>query len=162
MAEDPNQPDAIRFKREDHDVTCCCEYLCCGNTKLIMGEEEAELIRNCFCGLCSQKKRGPYGELGTVDSNTVCCFYGFAAASLMTGPEGQSYQCTGCGCEKEKVDMLVAELKKRQEMRGDRAKVRLAETTLTSLKELHQKVDMIMNHLQLEVPASAQMDRSVS
>jgi len=151
MAEDPNQPDAIRFKHEEHDVTCCCEYLCCGNTKLILGEEEAELISNCCCGICNAKKRGPYGELGTVDSAALCCFYGFGAASLM--PEGQQMQCTGCGCEKAKVDGLVAELKKRQEMRGDRAKVRLAETTVTSLQELHEKVDMIMDHLEIARPS---------
>lgn len=159
MAEDPSAPDAIRFKREDHDVTCCCEYLCCGNTKLILGEEEAELIKNTCCGLCTAKKRGPYGELGTVDSNTICCFYGFGAASLMPGPEGENYQCTGCGCEQSKVDALVAELKKRQEMRGDRAKVRLAETTLSSLQELHQKVDTMMEFMNVPFPASATMER---
>ena len=53
--------------------------------------------------------------------------------------------------------MLVAELKKRQEMRGDRAKVRLAETTLTSLQELHRKLDIIMANMNL--PEQAQMER---
>lgn len=75
----------------------------------------------------SKETRTLYGELGTVDSNTICCFYGFGAASLMP-QEGQNMQCTGCGCEKENVDGIVAELKKRQQMRGDRAKMRMAET----------------------------------
>ena len=59
MAEDKGQPDASRFEREDHDVTCCCEYLCCGSTTLIMGEEEAELMKRGFCGMCTAKKCGP-------------------------------------------------------------------------------------------------------
>lgn len=160
MAEDPHQPDAIRFKAEEHDVTCCCEYLCCGNTRLIMGEEDAELKKATCFGLCVAKKRGPYGELGTVDSQTVCCFYGFGAASLM--PPESPVQCTGCGCEQEKVDALVAELKKRQGLRGDRAKVRLAETTVSSLKQLHQKVDMIMEHLNLQAPGTESMERENS
>lgn len=157
MAEEPNQPDAIRFKHEQHDVTCCCEYICCGNTKLILGEEEAELIQQVCFGICTQKKRGPYGELGTVDASTTCCFYGFGAASLM--PQGQPVQCTGCGCEKQKVDALVLELKRRQEMRGDRAKIRLQETTVDSLKLLHQKVDLILERMELGAPTSDRMDR---
>ena len=97
------------------------------------------------------------GELGTVDKTTTCCFQGFAAASLMPGPEGTA-QCTGCGCDRDYVDEIVAKLKKRQEMRGDRAKVRLAETTLDSLQELHKKVDIIMAHMDLPVQ-QATMDR---
>ena len=150
MAEAPDQPDAVRFQHEEHDVTCCLEYICCGNTKLILGEEEAEMIKTACCGICNSKKRSPYGEIGSVDSTFTCCFYGFGAASLM--PEGVQSQCTGLGCERDKVDQIVAELKKRQEMRGDRAKVRLAETTVTSLKELHQKIDMIMDHLEIKHP----------
>jgi len=162
MAEDPAQPDAIRFEHEEHDVTCCCERLFGGSTVLILGAEEAELVRTLCCGACRTEKRGPYGELGTVDSSLICCcFYGFGAASLMTRSDGggEQMQCTGCGCEKERVDKLVEELKKRQQMRGDRAKVRLAESTVKSLERLHEKVDLILDHLQIE-PPSDEMQRN--
>jgi hypothetical protein len=60
MAEDSNQPDVTRFPHdENHDVTCCCEYICCGNTKLILGQDEAEFNRQICCGRCSNKKCGP-------------------------------------------------------------------------------------------------------
>lgn len=49
-------------------------------------------------------------------------------------------QSTGCGCEQQKVNEIVTELKHRQAFRGDRAKVRLAETTLSSIKDLNTKV----------------------
>jgi len=156
MAEEPSKPDVQRFTREDHDVTCCFEVLCCGGTRLILGEEDAELIKTCWCGTCNDKKRGPYGELGTVDSSQCLCFYGFRAASIMPA-EGQT-QCIGCGCEKEKVDSVVEELKKRQALRGDRAKTRMAETTVSSLSLLHKKVDAIMEQLELP-PVTAEMER---
>lgn len=73
--------------------------------------------------------------------------------------DGNGTQCIGCGCDHASVDRIVAELKKRQQLRGDRAKVRLAETTVKSLKSLHQKVDMIMDHLNLEAPAVTEMER---
>ena len=66
---------------------------------------------------------------------------------MPTEGEGQGI---GCGCEQAKVDAIVAELKKRQEMRGDRAKVRMGEATIASLKLLHKKMDLIMEKLEIE------------
>ena len=74
-------------------------------------------------------------------------------------PAEGAAQCTGCGCEQEKVDGIVAELKKRQGLRGDRAKTRMAESTVQSLKLLHQKMDLIMEKLDIEKPAEQQMQR---
>ena len=156
MAEEPSKPDVQRFEHEEHDVTCCCEAIFCGKTTLILGEEDAELKGTCCFGICNMKKRGPYGELGTVDSNQCCCFYGFAAGSLMRAEDDT--QCTGCGCEQEKVDAIVAELKKRQALRGDRAKVRMAESTISSLTLLHKKMDAIMASLEV-APIADEMER---
>jgi hypothetical protein len=155
---DPEEPskDVQRFLLEEHDVSCCLEILFCGGSTLILGEEDAELIRTSLAGLFKHKKRGPYGELGTVDSTQFCCFYGFAAASLMFNE--QDIQCTGCGCEQEKVNAIVAELKKRQAMRGDRAKTRMAESTLESISLLHKKMDAIMEKLGFP-PVTAKMER---
>lgn len=156
MAEEKLTPDVQRFDHQEHDVTCCIEQIFCGYSKLILGEEDAEIIKNCCLGMCRGQKRGPYGELGTVDSGHCCCFYGFAAASLMPNEEG--LQCIGCGCETEKVDMIVKELKKRQALRGDRAKTRMGETTIQSLSLLHKKVDAVMASLELP-PVSDEMKR---
>lgn len=152
-----HEPDVARFQTETHDVTCCCEALFCGRVTLILGEDEAELNRTCLGGICSSKKRGPYGELGTVDADKCCCFYGFSAASLM--PEEGAMQCIGCGCEMDKTDMIVEELKKRQGLRGDRAKVRMAESTIASLNLLHKKVDAIMASMELAPIAADEMER---
>jgi len=149
---EPTQPDAARFEHKDEDVTCCCELLFCGGSKLILGEEEVEFNKCLCCNLVNEKKRGPYGELGTVDSVQTCCFYGFAAGSLM-GED--SVQCTGCGCERSKVDEIVRELKNRQALRGDRAKIRLAEATAEAVHLLNEKMDLLLAHFELENPGKA-------
>ena len=83
-----------------------------------------------------------YGEMGTVDASNCFCFVGFAVNSLM---EEGSMKCTGCGCESDKVNDIVTELKKRQAFRGDRAKVRMQEATLASLDQLNTKVRSIVS-----------------
>ena len=72
--------------------------------------------------------------------------------------ENQPAQCTGCGCQVDFVNEIVDKLKRRQEMRGDRAKVRLAETTLQSLEDLHRKMDIILQNMNLPEQAKM-MDR---
>ncbi|KAL7533888.1 hypothetical protein ACHAWF_004656, partial [Thalassiosira exigua] len=129
--------DVQRFEQREEDVTCCIETLCCGSARLIMGEEEVELKKSCLGGICNSTKRGPYGEMGTVDTVNTCCFSGFKTDSLMAPDQAKHI---GCGCEGEKVNDIVTELKRRQAFRGDRAKVRMAEATLKSLDGLNKKV----------------------
>lgn len=75
--------------------------------------------------------------MGAVESVNACCFSGFKTDSLMAPDEVKHI---GCGCEADKVNDIVTELKRRQAFRGDRAKVRMAEATLESLAELNKKV----------------------
>ena len=154
MAEAKGSPDVARFETKEYDVTCCCERLCCGETKLILGPDEAELIGNCWGQLCTTKKRGPYGELGTVDKSTCLCFVTWVASSLTGNEDGG--RCIGFGCNKAEVEAVVDDLKERQGMRGDRAKTRMGETTIASLNLLHSKVDKVMEKLGIENEA---MDR---
>ncbi|KAL3802516.1 hypothetical protein HJC23_012535, partial [Cyclotella cryptica] len=152
MSEEVNAPDAMQFDHQERDVTCCIEYLCCGNTKLIMGKEEAELKKNpmenlelwilimfaALSGLLSSLTNNIF-FLHYFQHSFVGWYYDepCPANSLMTKQD--SCQATGCGCEEEKVNDIVTELKKRQAFRGDRAKVRLAETTLSSIQDLNAK-----------------------
>mmetsp|Transcript_3151 Transcript_3151/g.3559 ORF Transcript_3151/g.3559 Transcript_3151/m.3559 type:complete len:158 (+) Transcript_3151:63-536(+) len=157
MAEEQSTPDVQRFDHKEYDVTCCFETLFCGTAHLILGEEDAELNKSCLGGICKSKKRGPYGELGTIDSSNCCCFVGFAANSLMEDPN--AYKHIGCGCDGDEIDEIVTELKKRQALRGDRAKTRMAESTVASLKLLHQKVDAVMNKLDMPLLSAEEMER---
>lgn len=58
--------------------------------------------------------------------------------------------CPGCGCDAEKVDELVEDLKARQLGRGDTAQIRKAEQTLDRLDEIESKLDKIMDHLKID------------
>mmetsp|Transcript_15606 Transcript_15606/g.23642 ORF Transcript_15606/g.23642 Transcript_15606/m.23642 type:complete len:153 (-) Transcript_15606:227-685(-) len=152
MAEESDRPDVATFDTKEYDVTCCCDTLFCGSKTLTLGPDEAELVGNCCFKLCTSNKRGPYGELGTVDKSTCACFVGFIATSL-TGSEDMI--CTGCGCDDATVTEIVSDLKERQGMRGDRAKTRMGESTLKSLESLHKKVDMIMANMEIERESEA-------
>lgn len=151
MADEKGTPDVQRFSHQEYDTSCCLEILCCGGSTLVLGEEDAEFTKTCWLGLCTNQKRGPYGELGTVDSEQRLCFHSFKAASLMPSQDS-SGQCIGCGCNQGAVQDIVHELKKRQALRGDRAKTRMAESTVASLALLHQKIDTVMAHLNLPPP----------
>ncbi len=72
-------------------------------------------------------------------------FVGSIVLTLVTGDISP-----GCGCDAEKVDELVAELKARQLGRGDTAQIKRAEQTLERLDEIEGKLDKIMDHLRIE------------
>eukprot|EP00804_Cyclotella_cryptica_P009075 CCRYP_003158-RA/>CCRYP_003158-RA protein AED:0.17 eAED:0.17 QI:252/0.5/0.8/1/0.75/0.8/5/229/173 len=167
MSEEVNAPDAMQFDHQERDVTCCivspifvCYTLCRTNMRLGITFIFLFPIYFFTCRISLLWEYQAYGELGTVDINHVCCFVGFAANSLMTKQD--SCQATGCGCEEEKVNDIVTELKKRQAFRGDRAKVRLAETTLSSIQDLNAKVDLILNHLNITPPETAKAVTAVT
>lgn len=151
MAEETDRPDVATFDTKEYDVTCCLDTLFCGSKKLTLGPDEAELAGNCCFQVCTSQKRGPYGELGTVDKSTCACFVGFIATSLT----GDEMICTGLGCDDAAVTEIVSDLKERQGMRGDRAKTRMGESTLKSLDSLHKKVDMIMDSMKIERESDA-------
>ena len=72
----------------------------------------------------------------------ICLHFLLHTASSLNGAEGGA-QCIGLGCNGKKIDEIVSELKNRQKFRGDRAKVRMAEQTLTDIAELSSKVNEI-------------------
>jgi hypothetical protein len=83
-----------------------------------------------LCGNHVSKR--PYGELGSVDrSNCLCC----VSAESAFGPVSP-----GCGCDGEKVDQIVSELKQRMRSRGDTAQIQRAEQTLMRLDEVDAKL----------------------
>lgn len=88
------------------------------------------ILHSDLCGNHVSKR--PYGELGSVDRSNFCCC---VSAESAFGPVSP-----GCGCEAEKVDEIVAELKKRMRSRGDTAQIQRAEQTLERLDEVDAKL----------------------
>ena len=86
--------------------------------------------RSDLCGRHVSKR--PYGELGSVDRGTCLCCVNADSAFGPISP--------GCGCETEKVDDIVSELKARMRQRGDTAQINRAEETLKRLDEVDAKL----------------------
>jgi hypothetical protein len=61
----------------------------------------------------------------------------------------------GCGCNEERVDEIVDELRKRIRERGDVAQLHRTEQTLKRLDEMEKKIDMIMEAV--KIPAGEKM-----
>ena len=68
--------------------------------------------------------------------------------------------CPGWGCSAGLVEDLVEDLKKRQRGRGDTAQIKRAEQTIERLDNLESKIDLILNHLNIEapIPVAQKMD----
>ena len=95
-----------------------------------------------ICGQSESKR--PYGELGSVaKSNCFCCV-------AVTSSFGDI--SPGCGCDEATVDVVVEELKSRQRGRGDTAQIQRAEQVKERLNEMDEKLDLIMNHLNIPQP----------
>jgi hypothetical protein len=91
------------------------------------------LLQILYSDLCGNHvSKRPYGELGSVDRSTcMCCI----SAESAFGPLSP-----GCGCDTERVDFIVYELKRRMRERGDTAQINRAEETLARLDEVDTKL----------------------
>ncbi|CAM9542501.1 unnamed protein product [Ectocarpus sp. 8 AP-2014] len=164
------------FEKKTYDVTdtyCqCCLIVTCpltwaaicpgvlGKKILVLEEEEAILTQDC-CIYHSVAHR-PYGELGSVERENVCCFVGFTSNLSPTKSEGGGPAAIipGNCCETALVNEIVEELKKRMKHRGDTGQIKRAEENLKEIRHLHAKIDAVMEHLNIPaVQAPMEMDR---
>ena len=61
----------------------------------------------------------------------------------------------GCGCDNDKVDEIVTDLKARIRGRGDTAQIRRQEDALKRLDVVDAKLDLILQHM--NIPTSELM-----
>jgi len=102
-----------------------------------------------FCSsICGKSEANmPYGELGHVGKSNCLCCVSLSSAFGEVSP--------GCGCDEALVDTVVADLKKRQEGRGDQGQVQRQEAMMEEIETINTKLDAIMDHLKMQ-----QMERS--
>jgi hypothetical protein len=67
--------------------------------------------------------------------------------------------CPGWGCREALVEEIVQELKKRQYVRGNTGMIQKSEEQLQKMEVMDAKLDLILNHLNLRMPASESMGR---
>jgi len=66
----------------------------------------------------------------------------------------------GCGCDEQKVDEIVSDLKQRMKGRGDTGQIARAEEQLDKIAQLEAKVDLILDHL--NIPQPNEMNRNLA
>mmetsp|Transcript_1675 Transcript_1675/g.5009 ORF Transcript_1675/g.5009 Transcript_1675/m.5009 type:complete len:132 (-) Transcript_1675:72-467(-) len=119
---------------------------------LYLEPEEAVLVTKTIC--CTENKRRPYGELGSVDKLTSfgCCSYFMYAENMVT---------PACCCAGDLVEEIVTELKARMKARGDTGQITRAEQMMSEIQilkaatqTLDEKLNIIIKHMGLRMPAS--------
>jgi len=149
------------FDVKEYDATNYCEWLstiCCGGTtkKLILDKEEAILKTDNCCFHQVQKR--PYAQLGSVDSNNSCfCCWG--VSSDITGAEG--ILARGCGCDEQWTKEVLSELQARKVGRGNIAQIKAQEVLAARVDHLHMKIDLMLKHLNIDVPPPPAMGEIV-
>mmetsp|Transcript_26498 Transcript_26498/g.57425 ORF Transcript_26498/g.57425 Transcript_26498/m.57425 type:complete len:161 (-) Transcript_26498:277-759(-) len=138
----------------DASIDLCCWLILCPctfgaipyKTTIKLDGEEVTKIDVNLCGKAESKR--PYGELGSVAKSNCCCCVSVHSSFGEISP--------GCGCQEEKCTDLVEELKARQRTRGDTAQIQRVEQTLERLDHIEAKVDLLLNHMNIPQPATAQ------
>ena len=128
---------------------------------LVVSPEEVTLEDKSVC--CTNKKRVPYGELGSVEIGNCCGCAAFGGGAL-----GANF-VPGWGGKHALVAEIVGTLKERQRARGDTAQIQKAEQTANRMSALEAKVsgvdaklDALLAHLKVPLPTSAPAAQSMS
>jgi len=156
--------DTVVFEHKEYEVTPTIANLCnCCTLKVMLMLEPDEVVYTNDSCCVHQKKRLPYGELGSVDQTNACgCCVVFNAGGLApAGPNGEPGVISpGCGCSGELVSEIVEELNSRQRLRGDVAQMKRADEQANNIKIMGErmnmidaKMDAIMSHLKIPQPA---------
>ena len=139
----------------------CCWCPCCGWTTktLTLDTEEAVLKIDNNC-MHSEQKR-PYAQLGQVESvNTCICCYG-VKTDLTRVEGGDATLSRGFGCDQSWATEVTNELQARKVGRGNIAQIKAQEVLAQRVDHLHTKLDLILAHLKLEVPAPPAVGQAV-
>ena len=147
------QFDHRTFPHIEPDCCGCCGPNTCETMSLELDDEEMIIRREDCCGTKSEQKR-PYAQMGNVEETVDCCGTHFVKADGLAGVEGGGVAPGTACCHRNKaiVDDLVAELQARKIGRGNVAQVKEAEIMKQEVAFLHQKVDLILAHLQIAAP----------
>ena len=145
------------------ESACTCFWCpCVGWTtkQLILETEEAVLKVDNNCHHSVQKR--PYAQLGQVESvNSCICCHGIQT-DLTATKEGDGTLSRGCGCDKAWAEEVSSELQARKVGRGNIAQIQAQEVLAQRVDHLHTKLDLILAHLHLEVPAPPAIGQAVT
>jgi hypothetical protein len=106
--------------------------------------EKEEAVFTVKCWWYEINTRRPYGELGSVDAINCCCFKGVGSELTKGIPV-----CPKSGCDSAYVDTIVADMKSRQQLRGDQAQILKTELLIKEVSGIRSDISAIMEHLNI-------------
>ena len=118
---------------------------------MTLDDEEMIIDSKDCCGNHAVQKR-PYAQLGNVESSVDCCGTYKIKTDGLGGPGDGWAPGTACGGNGDLVAELVKELQARKIGRGNVAQVQEAALMKQEVAFLHQKMDLILAHLNIEPP----------
>jgi len=142
----PHVGESKQFDKQEYDITnwwdCvtnCLQLRGPLKRKMTLEPEEMFIETTDWCS--RRNERTPYAQLASVEVETVCCCC--SAIPDVAHPR--------CGCAKEYVEEIAADLQERKVMRGGIAQFKMQENILNDILKLSCKADLI--HDVAKVPA---------
>jgi len=131
-------------------IACLCGCLCCPccgplTSKMTLMPDEMLMVNENWC--YKQSSRTPYGNLGAVETETMCC----CCSQL------PDLATPGCGCSNGLVDEIAAELQERKVKRGNIAQMKQQENIIIEVLNTEAKMDMLMHKRGLSYPPTPEI-----
>jgi hypothetical protein len=134
----------------DNISTLCCTCGMAGCTKREMELKEDMVIITEKNNLDDLNIHMPYAQMGSVDYTKACgCCYAVNDES------------PGCGCQKDKVEEMAAELQKRKVMRGNIAQIKQLEAMQSSIIDLNLQGSLILEKESIQYPPTQEQINQV-
>jgi len=148
------EPDQ-EFENKSYDVTnypeSICNLLCAGwrTRKIDLTPDEMLIVTQDCCSLI--QSRTPYGNVDAVETETACC----CCAQL------PDIATPGCGCNRELVNEIAAELQERKTKRGNIAQIKQQENIIVEVLKLGVKTDILFGKYKMQFPPTPEVMANV-
>jgi hypothetical protein len=123
----------------------CCPCTGCHTTELELGPDEMLLINKDWCN--QTQSRTPYGNIGSVETETTCCVC----------TELPEIAMPGCGCSEDLVNEIAGELQARKEKRGNIAQMRQQENIIVDILNTEAKIAVLAHHYKVQYPPAPEV-----
>jgi hypothetical protein len=138
-----NYPESIA------NLLCSCCLAGWRTRKIELTPEEMLILTEDCCS--RTQSRTPYGNLDSVETETTCCCCS----------ELPDVATPGCGCSKDLVNEIEAELQERKVKRGAIAQMKQQENIITEILSLGVTLDLLLDNHGIFFPPSQEVMQRV-
>ncbi|CAJ1461703.1 unnamed protein product [Effrenium voratum] len=135
------------FDTQSWDVVCCCELLNCLSRTIELGPDEVVIRTVRGLDRATIIERRPYAQIDDVQKENACgCCVNMKAGELIKEPISN-----GAGCDDATITaMVVNELKRRIEVRGNIGQMKKLESIMKKVDDLRVLMVVLQDALGME------------